>query len=120
MLLVLLEPLVTGVKLVLLVLLVLLVPVVALASVVRLVLLAPTDLLVLLALLGNLVLKEREEPKGLRVKTVPLVPQVLLDLLAHPVPMAPLALPEVVVMVVPLVLLVSLVLLDVLVLLDPL
>jgi hypothetical protein len=34
-------------------------------------------------LLVNLVLKESEEPKGPRVKTVLLAPPVLLELLAH-------------------------------------
>lgn len=93
-----LEPQVTGAKLVLPVLLALLVLEVALVNVVRLVLLVPMDLLVLLVLLANLVLKEKREPKGLRVKMASLVQPDLSELLAHLVLMAHLVLLELVVM----------------------
>lgn len=88
----------TGVKLVLLVLLAQLVLEAALESAVRLVLPAPMDLLDLLVLLANLVLKERREPKDLREKMVSLGLLGLLELLGHLVPMAHLVLLEVVVM----------------------
>lgn len=96
--LVLLEPQVTGVKLVLLVLPAQQVLEVALENVVRLVLLAPMDLLDPLVLLANLVLKERREPKDLRVKMVSLGLLGLLELLGHLVQMVHLVLLEVVVM----------------------
>lgn len=93
----------TGAKLVLPVLLAQLVLEVALVNVVKLALLAPMDLLVLLVLLANQVLKERRGPKGLRVKMASLVQPGLLELLAHLVLMVPLVLLEVVVMEGPLV-----------------
>lgn len=99
---VLLEPLVTGERLVLLVLLVLPVLVVVLVNVEKLVPPVPMDLLVLLALLVNLVLKEREEPEDPRVKMVLSAPQAPLELLDHLVQMVPLVLLEVEVMVAPL------------------